>query len=364
MSFRHWLSIITLAVLVLVVVIAWPEILRALGYLSQVNPWILALLVPVQLVSYWATGQVLFSYLRDRGSLAGLHPLAAARMSLEFNFVNHVLPSGGAAGISYIGWKLSQYGVSPGRSTMAQLVRFALLFISTSLLLVVAVIVLLATGSVSALAIWLSVGVTVVSVGAVALAIFVVSSPRRLDLGTTLLTRIANGAVRIVTFGRKRDVVKREVFEHFFGDLHADYLLLREAPHALIKPFIWSVVGNLADVGLFYVAFLALGVAVNPASLFIAYALSALASVVVVTPNGAGAYEAIMIGFLSSAGVPAGIAIAGTLLARVILMVGTILFGYVFYQLTLLRFGKGSFDLKAARAGKLPAPPAEDDNNS
>jgi uncharacterized membrane protein YbhN (UPF0104 family) len=51
-------------------------------------------------------------------------------------------------------------------------------------------------------------------------------------------------------------------------------------------------------------------------------------------------YEAIMIAFLASAGVPAEVAIAGTLLARVLLMLGTVAFGFVFYQLTVLRYGK------------------------
>jgi uncharacterized membrane protein YbhN (UPF0104 family) len=47
-----------------------------------------------------------------------------------------------------------------------------------------------------------------------------------------------------------------------------------------------------------------------------------------------------MIAFLASAGVPAEVAIAGTLLARATLLVGTILFGYIFYQLTINKYGK------------------------
>jgi len=47
-----------------------------------------------------------------------------------------------------------------------------------------------------------------------------------------------------------------------------------------------------------------------------------------------------MISFLTSAGVPAGIALAGVLLARVLLLMGTIATGYIFYQLALVRYGK------------------------
>jgi hypothetical protein len=47
-----------------------------------------------------------------------------------------------------------------------------------------------------------------------------------------------------------------------------------------------------------------------------------------------------MIAFLASAGVPADIAIAGTLVARVTLLLGTVIFGYLFYQLTIVKYGK------------------------
>ena len=47
-----------------------------------------------------------------------------------------------------------------------------------------------------------------------------------------------------------------------------------------------------------------------------------------------------MVAFLTSAGVPPTTAIAGTLLARVVLMLLTIAFGYVFYQFTLVKYGK------------------------
>jgi uncharacterized membrane protein YbhN (UPF0104 family) len=49
-----------------------------------------------------------------------------------------------------------------------------------------------------------------------------------------------------------------------------------------------------------------------------------------------------MVAFLAASGVTPDVAIAGTLLARMILLSGTILFGYVFYQLTVLKYGKHS----------------------
>jgi putative heme transporter len=54
----------------------------------------------------------------------------------------------------------------------------------------------------------------------------------------------------------------------------------------------------------------------------------------------AGGYEAIMIAFLALAGISQSAAIAAIVLTRVVLLAGTIVTGYIFYQLTLLRYGK------------------------
>ena len=94
------------------------------------------------------------------------------------------------------------------------------------------------------------------------------------------------------------------------------------------------------DVVLILIAFKALGYWVNPAVMLVAFGISSTVSVITSIPGGAGIYEAVMIAFLASSGVPAGVAIAGTLLARVTLLGGTVIFGYLFYQLTINKYGK------------------------
>jgi uncharacterized protein (TIRG00374 family) len=88
------------------------------------------------------------------------------------------------------------------------------------------------------------------------------------------------------------------------------------------------------------ITFWALGVSIDPAPVLIAYGVAAMAGFFVITPGGAGAYEAIMVAFLAVAGVKQGVAIAGIVLTRVILLLGTIILGYVFYQLALVKYGK------------------------
>ena len=90
----------------------------------------------------------------------------------------------------------------------------------------------------------------------------------------------------------------------------------------------------------FWMTFQSLGVSVNPASILIAYGVATTMAVVVATPGGAGAYEAVMVGILVLSGVSQGQAIVGTMLYRVIAIITTLVFGYAFYQLTIMRYGR------------------------
>lgn len=340
MKFRTWLSIITLTLLAVVVVAAWGDIREAFGYLGKVDLWILALIIPVQFVSYFATGEMIFSYLRAKGNIRELNVLKVTRMALELNFVNHVFPSGGAAGAAYFSWLLSRHGVSSGRAIMAQIVRFALTFLSFVLLLLVALSVLIIDHSVDRVTILLSLLLAVLAVGATIGGMYLLGSKKRLDAFATWLTRSVNRIVRRVTRGKKRSILKETVITTFFVDIHDDFLAIRRDKKILTKPFLWAILANIMDVVLIYIAFWSFGVQVNPALIFIAFGLASIAGAVVVTPGGAGVYELVMVAFLTSAGVPPTTAIAGTLLARVLLMLLTIVFGYAFYQFTVVKYGK------------------------
>lgn len=347
LSIRTWLTIVTGILLVLVLYFGRHEILRAVGLLGRVDLWILALLVPVQLFSYYATGGMIFSYLRSKGNLKGTGHWAITRMALELNFVNHVLPSGGAAGFSYLAWVLNRYGVSAGRATIAQIIRFALTFISYVGLLIISVVVVALDTGVSRFILLVS----GIMVAAILFGLFfftyIVGSEKRIQGFARWLTITVNRLVRRVTFGRVEKVLKMATIEKFFQELHDDFRQLRTEKRVLIRPFIWAILANIADVALLFITFQALGVTVNPAVLLIAFGVSGAVAAVSITPGGTGVYEAIMIGFLASAGVQPEAAIAGTLLARVTLLLGTIIFGYIFYQLTLVKYGKKTSEFKS-----------------
>lgn len=340
MSFRSWVTLISLVLLAVVVIFGWPEIVEAWHLVGQTNLWILSLLIPVQILSYYATGGMIFSYLKSKGNLKDISHWKMTRISLELNFVNHILPSGGAAGFSYLAWVLHRHGVSPGRATMSQVVRFILTFVTFLLMLVISVAWLIIDGKINQNVLLLSIGLAILSIVGTMGTIYIIKSKHHLMRFSAWLARITNRFVSFVTRRRTPNLVKSGVIEHFFTDLHDDFLEIRKEKKILTVPFLWALFANLMDVFLLFIAFWALGFSINPAILVVAFGLSSIASVFSVTPGGAGVYEAIFIAFLATAGVPPEVAIAGTLMARVALLLGTIVFGYFFYQLTINKYGK------------------------
>lgn len=340
MSFRAWLSVITLVLIAVIIFFSRHELLRAWELLGRVNIWILLLLIPGQILVYYTGGEMMFSYLRAKDSIKKVSGPALAGMALEMNFVNHLLPSGGVSGVSYMSWRLGKYGVSSGRATMAQVVRYAMGFVAFIILLLIAVFIVTLDGSINRWIILMSSLLVTLMMGVLLAAVYLLSSPKRIVSFSSWTVRTINRIVRRATFGKKDRVLNKKQTEVFFMEMHEDYLALKHDKAILIKPLAWGLVFTALDVSLFLITFWALGAPVNPAPILIAYGVATIAGFFVVTPGGAGAYEAIMVAFLAVAGLDKGTAIAGIVLTRVILLLGTIVLGYLFYQRALLKYGK------------------------
>ena len=340
MSFKAIISWVTLALVVLVLFFAREELLRAFELLGRVNLLILALLIPLQLVAYYAAGETLFSYLRNKGKLKRASKAEEIMMALELNFVNHTLPSGGVSGMSYMTWRLSKYDVTPGRAASAQVVRYVAGFLASIILIVVAVLAVTVDGNVNRWMIFVSSGLVFFMVFASVALAYLVGSRKRMEQFAKWSSKLINRTVRKLTRGKKRVLVREKKIFHFFSEIHDDYLELRRDVKLLRTPLIWAIIFSVAEASLFWVTFWALGFPVNPAAIFIAYVLASVAGFIVVTPGGAGAYEAIMVAFLAASGIASGPAIAAIVLTRVIVLLTTIVLGYVFYQRALNKYGR------------------------
>ena len=340
MSLRTWVSVITIVFLGVIVYGARHEIHQAWELLHEVNLGILSLLIPFQIISYFMAGEMMFSYLRAKRAIDHVSPLAQARMTLEMNFVNHVLPSAGVSGMSYMTWRMHKYGIGAGRATLAQIIRYFMSFAAFISLLVLSLVVITLDGRINRWMILISALLVMGMLAAVVAAIYLVSRPSRYEKFSKWVHGVISWVVKIVSFGKKKSPVKLAVIIEFFKDIHDDYIAVRAEKRLLWGPFWWGIGFTVFEVLLFLTTFWALGHNVNPAAILIAFGLAAGASTFMATPGGAGAYEIVMASFLVATGVPKDIAIAGTVLTRVILLLGTIVFGYIFYQDALVRYGK------------------------
>jgi uncharacterized protein (TIRG00374 family) len=330
MSARAWISWITLVVIVVILILSRHELLHAWELLGSVNLGILALLLPLQLIAYYSAGETMFSYLRAKQSIPTLSKIDQAKMALEMNFVNHALPSAGVSGLSYMTWRLGHYGISAGRATVSQVVRFVVGFAAAIVLILISVVVVTIDGSINRWIILVSAALVTFMTTGTLLMMYLVSNEKRITRFSKWLTQFINRLVRRLTRGRKRTAVREEGLLRYFTEMHRDYDSLSKDVRILIRPFLWALLFTIVDALLFWITFVALGEVVNPAPILIAYVLASVAAFIVVTPGGAGAYEAIMVAFLSVAGIASGVAIAGIVLTRVIMLLTTILLGYVF----------------------------------
>lgn len=339
MSFKKWLNIATIVLILLVVFFARKDIVAAWHLLWQVDIWIFLLIIPVQFLSYYAHGAMIFSYLKHGGDLRQTSWYEQPKMALELNFVNHIFPTAGLSGASYMTYRLGKLGVNHGRATLAQVVKFAMAFLSYLALLAVAVILVTLDGSITRMTILAACSLVTIILLGTSLALYVLGNRHQLEKFSNFLDKLLNIRLRKL-LRRTEPLVRRDTIVKFFDDLSDDYQMLRKNPRYLREAFGWGLVFNIAETMMFFIAFWSLGMIVNPAPILIALGLAGIVGIISVTPGGAGGYEAVMIVFLTTAGVPASVAVAGVLLARTSLIVLTIVTGYTFYYMSMKKYGQ------------------------
>lgn len=340
LSLRTWISILTFVLIGIILFFSRKELLHAWSLMGKINMWVLLMLVPVVIVGYLAVGEMVFSYLRQKGYIKEVSPFTLMRISLELNFVNHILPSGGVSGLSYMNWRLGKLGVPAGKATIAQGVRYITGFASMVLLLLIAVLMVTIDGTVNRWIILMSSALVFLMLFVTGLVVFLFSNERTMRRFSQSVARFCNHIVRKVTFGKVQQVIKSSDLIKFLDDMQSDYEAVMRDKRVLIQPFLWGLFFTVTEIAIFWIVFWALGSPANPAPILIAYGLASLAGFVVVTPGGAGAYEAIMVMVLAIAGMNQSEAIAGIVLTRVIILLVTIVAGWILYQQVVMKYGK------------------------
>lgn len=364
-------KILTAATLILVALVVWgahDQIFAAVGYLANTNLFFVLLLIPEQLFMYYCAGQMFFSYMAAKARTAQLAKQAdktpakdqetaaktsdqpqkvsswlLARISFELNFVNHAIPSGGFAGLGYITWRLKAFGSSAGQTSFMYALRYVITILANQAQTIVAILVLILVGGVSTGAWWVIGLTSLICVGvilAVAAIIAIASSKKRINWFAKTLTNLANGFVRKVTFGHKRQVLQPTTVETYFLDIYKDLTTAKANKKILIHPIMWGIIYSFLEVATYWLVGISMGHPEILPQIMIAEAVASVIGAVMLTPGGVGGYEGAMILIMTTLGVDASLATAVVITTRIVVLVGTIVSGYGFYQNAISKIGK------------------------
>ncbi|MCA9331123.1 flippase-like domain-containing protein [Candidatus Saccharibacteria bacterium] len=318
---QRWKVILTWVTLIALIALAYTlrhQLAETFSNLGRVNALVLLLIIPIQLWNHHAQTkmyQTTFWLLGDRLRYRSMY-----RLSLEMNFVNNIFPSASVSGFSYFGYRLkSGAGISGTKSTLVQLMKFILMFVSFQIFLVFGVMLLALDGQANGFIILTASSLmTLLVVTTVGLA-FVIGSKRRINGFFTTISRWLNKIIHKIRRNNP-ETIKIDRVKEIFTDLHDNYMQLRSKPRSMLKPLWYSLIANGTEIATVYVVYIAFGAWVNPGAIILAYAIANFAGFVSVLPGGVGIYEGLMTIVLAAAGVPPAISLPVTVMYRVINM--------------------------------------------
>ena len=336
MRIKLWINLLTFVAIGVVLVFARHDIALAFQKMQSLNLWVLALMIPAQFLAFYAVARVYYHFFKATGSSLPMKTLVPA--AIELNFVNHIFPSGGISGFSYLTLRLKHDNISTAKSTLAQLVRFALAFITFIGLLLLALVLLAMEYRVNRFIMLIAAALTFTILFLTLIVTYVISRGDRIREFTQALSRALNRIIHLVR-PRHPETINLKRTEEVFNELHEDYVLLRRDFRKMWPVVMWALLANIAEIGVIYIAFVAHDAWINPGALIIAYAIATVAGLLAILPGGLGVYEPLMATVLLSAGVPGSLALSATLVSRVVTLVVALGSGYVLYQRTLRRYG-------------------------
>lgn len=337
-DFKFWVNVVTIVALTLLIVFSWDQIVEAFKDFDSLNIWALAAMIPIQLFGYYALARMYKDFFKSQGDDVPMKEMY--KLGLELNFVNNIFPSGGVSGFSYMSIRMKSLGVTTAKSTLAQLIRFALTFISFLTLLLLALFMLSVGHNANPFIVLVATSIILLTVFGTVIGAYIISKPSRIKAFVTWLPKAINKTVKFLHITTKDNVLDISKVEKTLEDLHQDYALLKQDKDLIKRLLTWALLLNIAEVLTVYAVYVALGTLVNPGAVIIAYAVANFAGLIAVLPGGVGIYEGLMTATLASAGVPRGLALSATVIYRVVSMVLFLPIGYYFYHKALRKGGE------------------------
>lgn len=340
MKWKLWLNIATLVALGILVVIAWPDIATAFKQSKGLHIWAMLATIPLQFFFYFALAKFFFYFFEVVGSKVGLKTLFPAMM--ELNFVNHLFPSGGLSGFSYLTLRLKPLAVSTAKSTLSQLARFGFTFMVHIGLMLISLFLLALEDHASALVIFLVSGIVFALLFSTVVMIFIIGSKERIVWSSKVLARGINRLIHVVR-PKHPETIKLAKVEETFLELHEDYLLMRANRAKTQQAVLWITLAVLAEMAVLYLIFVAHGVWINPGAVVIALVIANSAGLIAALPGGLGVYEPLMTAIFIAVGISPALAISVTLVFRILSLLLSLITGYLFYHKAVQKYGTADF---------------------
>jgi putative heme transporter len=330
-KWRLGLTAVTFLALAVLIYGVRKDIGGVIENLGKVNAFALLLIIPLEALNYDVYARMYVRFFRILGEKVRYRDMY--KLNLELNFVNHILPSGGISGISYFTVRMRAYGVSGPKSTLSQIMKLLLLYVSFQPLLIIGVFLLALRGHVNNLVMLVAGSIiTLLVVGTIGF-IYMIESRGRINAFLTTVTKVLNMFLGV--FRRNKETINVAGAQSAFNELHDNYKLLKENWRQLRVPFLYMMIANATEVAAVYVVYIAFGRLVNVGAVILAYAVANFAGLISVLPAGIGVYEGLMTAVLAATGISAGLSIPVTIMYRVLNMGIQLIPGYYLYQKAL-----------------------------
>jgi uncharacterized protein (TIRG00374 family) len=311
---RLTITIVTFAVLAVVIYALRDEIYQTVQQARQINSLALLLIIPLQIANYDAYSRMyksIFSILGEKMSYGSMY-----KVNLELNFVNNVFPSGGVSAFSYFGLRMRSFNVSATKATLVQLLRFVMVFISFQVLLFFGLFLLALSGQANDMMILITGSLATALFILTALTAYIIGSERRVKSTFVALTKALNKVIHVFRPSRQETISIGRV-EDIFTNLHENYMVVKKNLGLLKKPMFFGLLANLTEVMTLYVVYIAFNQWVNPGAVVIGYAVANFAGLISILPGGVGVYEGLMVAVMLAAGVPASVTLPATIMYRI-----------------------------------------------
>lgn len=198
-----------------------------------VHWYVVALVVVMQLLSYWANAGFYQSFFRLTGREVDFRKLV--EISLAINFANQAIPAGGVAGTTFLAEAVREE-VPAGQATLSQIGRYIFTFLSYFAVLAIGFILLFFGGNIGRISVrFIILVMLILLVGAMVL-ILVFAERRRLEATIAPVVRFLNWFGRSI-IRRDHDIVGRDSLERFLDEFYDAYHEL--ARHRRNRLMLW-----------------------------------------------------------------------------------------------------------------------------